>query len=201
MAVADAETFLAHLQSLGLRTDAAKADGDACLVEQLGRSGAPATWLGMTRMATPQIGGEVTAAFLLDTRVSSVVMPGGWQFEGSISQTPLEFGRIDSGRLKFLRSQDSVDVYWDEEQQREMYVGRPYGTRQGGVPPLTDAQRDEHNRLWNEARAIVEADQLYSRVPPFKPGFFLARKMRKAIGLLDKATAQAQPRWLISSRR
>ena len=188
MAVEDAETFLAHLQSLGLRTDAG-ADGDTCLVEQLGRSGAPAAWLGMTRMATPEIGGEVTAAFLRGTRESRVVMPGGWKFEGSVSQTPLEFRRIDSGRLKFLRNQDNVEVYWDEELQREMYVGRPYGTRPGGVPPLSDAQRDEHNRLWNEARGIVEADQLYARVPPFKPGFFLARKMRKAITLLDKALA------------
>ena len=113
MAVEDAETFLAHLQSLGLRTDAG-ADGDTCLVEQLGRSGAPAAWLGMTRMATPEIGGEVTAAFLRGTRESRVVMPGGWKFEGSVSQTPLEFRRIDSGRLKFLRNQDNVEVYWDE---------------------------------------------------------------------------------------
>lgn len=189
MAVADAETFLAHLQSLGLRVRPGPAEVDACIVEQLGRSGKPAAWLGMTRLATEAIGGEVSMAYLLGTRETRVVMPGEWRFEGSVSQTPMEFREIDGGQLKFLRHQDNIEVYWDEALQREVYVGRPYGSQPAGRPALSDAQRDEHNRLWNAARDIVEAEQLYARVPPFKPGFFLARKMRKAIVLLEQALA------------
>lgn len=189
MALADAETFLAHLQSLGLRVNPGSGDSDACIVEQLGRSGSPAPWLGTTRLSTAEIGGEVAVAALRGTRESRVVMPGGWKFEGSVSQTPFAFVRSDSERLKFLRNQDNVEVYWDQELKREVYVGRPYGARPGGQPQLTDAQREEHNRLWKEACSIVEEYKLYSRVPPFKPGFFEARKMRKAIALLERAIA------------
>jgi len=117
------------------------------------------------------------------------VMPAGWKYEGSVSQKPLEFVARDSARMKFLRSQGNVEVYWDEEQQREMYVGRPYGAHPAGQRPLTEDQREEHNQLWNQASSIVEELKLYARVPPYKPGFFEARKMRKAIALLDKVLA------------
>src|SRR5213594_2433811 len=85
MAVADAETFLAHMQSLGLRVNSGAGDSDACLVEQLGRSGAPAHWLATTRMSLDEIGGEVAVAFLKGTRERRIVMPGGWKFQGSVS--------------------------------------------------------------------------------------------------------------------
>ena len=189
MAVADAQTFLAHLQSLGLRVHPDAEAVDACIVEQLGRSGKPAAWLGMTRLGTEAIGGEVSMAYLRGTQETRVVMPGGWQFEGSVSQTPMEFREIDGGQLKFLRHQDNIEVYWDETLQREVYVGRPYGRQPAGRPALSDAQRDEHNRLWHAARALVEAEQLHARVPPFRPGFFLARKMRQTIARLDQALA------------
>ena len=189
MAVADAETFLAHLQSLGLRVRSDSGDSDACLVEQLGRGGAPAPWLGTTRMSLDEIGGEVTVAFLKGTSERRIVMPGGWKFQDSISQTPLDFMRADASRLEFIRSQGNVEVYWDKEQQREVYVGRPYGTQNSGARPLSDAQRDEHNRIWHEARGIADKHKIYSLVPPFKPGFFVAREMRKGIALLEKALA------------
>lgn len=189
MVVADADTFLGHLQSLGLRVEASSTERDACLVDQMGRSGTPPHWLGTTRLALEEVGGEVAVAFLQGTQERRVVMPAGWKYEGSVSQKPLEFVTRDSARMRFLRSQGNVEVYWDEEQQREMYVGRPYGTQPAGQPTLTEAQREEHNQLWNQARGIVEEFKLYARVPPYKPGFFEARKMRKAIALLDKVLA------------
>lgn len=186
MAVADAERFLAHVQSLGLRVVASEGEVDACLAEQLGRYGAPAPWLGTTRMSLPEIGGEVTVAFLKGTRERRVVMPGGWKYEGSASQTPFEFVRADASRLKFMRAQGNVDVYWDETQGREVYVGRPYGNRPHDGKELSDEQRDEHNRLWNAARSIADKHKIYSLVPPFKAGFFVAREMRKGIVILDE---------------
>jgi hypothetical protein len=54
-------------------------DSEACLVEQLGRSGAPAPWLGTTRMSLDEVGGEVAVAFLKGTRERRIVMPGGWK--------------------------------------------------------------------------------------------------------------------------
>jgi len=96
MAVADAERFLAHLQSLGLRVVASEGEVDACLIEQLGRGGLPAPWLDTTRMSLPEIGGEVTVAFLKGTRERRVRHAGGWKFEGSASQTPFELARADA---------------------------------------------------------------------------------------------------------
>lgn len=186
MAVADAETFVTHLRALGLHVNLASSDSDACMVEQLGRSGAPASWLGTTRLSTDEIGGEVAVAFLKGTLESRVVMPGRWTFEGSVSQRPLEFVQVEDDRLKFIRREDNVEVYWDEVQRREVYVGRPYDPQAGRGLQLSDAQREEHNRLWNEASSIADDHKLYARVPPFKPGFFLGRRMRKAIALLDR---------------
>lgn len=166
MAEADAETFLSHLRALGLVVAAPTTDTDVCVVEQLGRSGAPATWLAVSRLSTPEIGGEVAVAFLKGTSETRVVMPGGWKFEGSPSQKPLEFSRADDPRLKFLRSEGNVDVYWDSAQAREVYAARPYGNRPDTAPALTEAQRNEHNRLWEQVRAISDELKLYSLVPP-----------------------------------
>lgn len=74
-------------------------------------------------------------------------------------------------------------------QRREVYVGRPYGAQTGRESQLSEAQREEHNRLWSEACKVADEHQLYARVPPFKPGFFLSRRMRKAVALLDRAIA------------
>ncbi|QNK66991.1 tetratricopeptide repeat protein [Variovorax sp. PAMC26660] len=189
MAVADAETFLVHMQSLGLRVTSGAGEVDACLIEQLGRSGAPAPWLATTRMSLDEIGGEVAVAFLKGTREQRIVMPGGWKFQGSVSQKPLDFVRTDASRLEFIRSQGNVEVYWDKEQQCEVYVGRPYGTQPSGGRALSDAQRDEHNRVWDQARGIADKHKIYALVPPFKPGFLVAREMRKAIALLEKVLA------------
>ncbi len=186
MAVADAEAFLAHLQSLGLRVASAEGEVDACLAEQLGRHVTPAPWLGTRRIALDAIGGEVSVAFLNGTQVRRIVMPGGWKFEGSASQKPFEFVRADAAHLEFIRNQGNVDVYWDKRQEREVYVGRPYGSRPAGAPALSEAQREEHNRLWNEARAIVDKHKIYARVPPFKPDAAMAQEMRAAIAALDK---------------
>ena len=186
MAVADAETFLLHLQSLGLRVAPAEDDVDACLVEQLGRNITPAPWLGTTRIALDEIGGEVSVAFLKGTHERRVVMPGGWKFEGSASQKPFEFVRADASHLEFIRSQGNVDVYRDKRQQCEVYVGRPYGSQPGGTRELSAAQRDDHDRLWNQARSIADKHKIYALVPPFRPGFLVAREMRKGIALLDK---------------
>lgn len=166
---------------------AAEGDVDACLVEQLGRNGVPAPWLAMSRISLDEIGGEVSVAFLKGTSDRRVVMPGGWKYQGSASQKPFEFVRADASHLEFIRSQDKVDVYWDKNQQCEVYVGRPYGNQTGGTQELSEVQREDHNRLWNQARSIADKHKIYALVPPFKPGFFfVAREMRKAIALLDK---------------
>ena len=186
MADADAETFVAHLRALGLLAGTSSTETDVCIIEQLGRSGVPADWLGVSRLSTPEIGGEVAVAFLKGTTETRVVMPGGWKFEGSASQTPLAFARADDSRFKFLRIEGNVEVYWDSSQHCEVYAARPYGVERRTASALTDPQRDEHNRLWEQVRAISDKYKLYSLVPPFKPGFFASRKMRRAIGLLDR---------------
>lgn len=189
MAVADAETFLVHLQSLGLRVTSGAGDIDACLIDQLGRTGTPAPWLATTRIFLDEIGGEVAVALIKDTREQRIVMPAGWTFQDSISQKPLEYVNADSSRLKFIRSQANIDVYWDTEQKCEVYVGRPYGPQPTVEQGLSDALRDDHNRFWKQACDIAEKHKIYSLTPSTKLGFFAAREMRKAMGLLEKALA------------
>jgi tetratricopeptide (TPR) repeat protein len=140
-------------------------------------------------MSLNEVGGEVAVAFLKGTRERRIVMPGGWKFQGSVSQKPLDFVRADASRLDFIRSQGNDEVYWDNEQQCEVYVGRPYGIQSSEGRELSDPQRDEHNRLWSQARGIADKHKIYSLVPPFKPGFFVAREMRKGITLLERVLA------------
>ena len=189
MAVADAQAFLAHLRSLGLRVAADEGEVDACLVEQLGRHVTPASWVGTRRIALEAIGGEVSVAFLQGAPVRRIAMPAGWKFEGSASQKPFEFVRADASHLEFIRSQGNVDVYWDKQRECEVYTARPYGHRPTGAPDLSDAQRDEHNRLWTAARAIADKHKVYTRVPPFKPEPAVAQEMRDGVALLDQALA------------
>lgn len=188
MAVADAETLVAHLRALGLRVDSSTGEVDVCIVEQLGRSGQPASWLGVTRLATEEIGGEVTVGYLIGTSEKRVVMPGNWKFAGSPSEKPLDFVRTDDERLKFIRSENNVDVYWDSVQECEVYSARPYGGRTTGEPQLSDKQREQHNRLFQKACAIGDEVKLFALLPPHKAGFFVARKLRRGAELMEKVT-------------
>lgn len=55
----------------------------------------------------------------------TVATPPGWEYEDSLSR---EFGFAPdeeaAERLEYLRTEDGVDVYWDHEAGKEVFVGR-----------------------------------------------------------------------------
>ena len=52
-------------------------------------------------------------------------MPDGWQFESSLSAS---YGFVPNAAtekaLKFLRTENGVDVYWSALSGKEVYIGR-----------------------------------------------------------------------------
>ncbi len=55
----------------------------------------------------------------------TLATPPGWEYEESLSK---EFGFAPDGkeaeRLEYLRTEDGVDVYWDLEARKEVFIGR-----------------------------------------------------------------------------
>ncbi len=61
----------------------------------------------------------------LTGRFLTLATPPDWEYEDSLSK---EFGFAPDGkdaeRLKYLRTEDGVDIYWDHEAEKEVFIGR-----------------------------------------------------------------------------
>jgi len=90
-------------------------------------------WLEFAKLPFGKTGGKVSACWFFDApRVASGVhfrgksidlaTPPGWEFEESLSH---RFGFVrtgqEEGRLKFLRSDDSMDVFLDQQTGKEVF--------------------------------------------------------------------------------
>jgi hypothetical protein len=67
----------------------------------------------------------VRYCWLLGKNPDEMITPGGWTYENSL-YTAGNF-RADEDLVddvKFLRAEDKLDVYWDEKDKKEVYVGR-----------------------------------------------------------------------------
>ncbi len=61
---------------------------------------------------------------------------------------------------------------------------------------MNEQQRVEHNRVFKEASAIVEREVLvHERMVMPKPGWWLRRKLKRAISLLERAVAMNPENW------
>lgn len=56
-----------------------------------------------------------------------LAIPSDWQFEGSLSDTG-QFSEPDDFDecMEFLRVENGVEVYWNKNTNKEVYVGKPY---------------------------------------------------------------------------
>ena len=139
----DVKDFVDTLERYGLlfRSENER-ETDVVVVDQLSGPLASCNWLECYRM---RIGDHswVTAACLSDPslvdptwlsqkepstekdRREELFAPPGWTFHGSLSDSG-KFVATDDipRRLRFLREQDGLDVYWDSDLEREMYIGR-----------------------------------------------------------------------------
>ena len=143
MAPDDVKEFVDELERYGLlfRSDNER-ETDVVVVDQLRGPLASCNWLECYRM---RIGDDtwVTVARLSDLslavptelspekpsthkdRREELFAPPGWTFHGSLSDSGKFVATDDmSRRLRFLREEDGLDVYWDSDLEREMFIGR-----------------------------------------------------------------------------
>ena len=61
--------------------------------------------------------------------------------------------------------------------------------------PLTDSQIQEHDRIFEEAALIKDEIQLHDRPPLPAPGWFLRRKLKRAISLFGRVVELKPDNW------
>ena len=135
MGPADVEAFVRHLERMGLQfvqggkaIDLAIADQQEGLITECG-------WLEFAKIGYRDQGKISTCWFFDSPRIvpgihlrgrsMDIATPAGWKFEDSLSQ---KFQFVPTGqeneRLKFLRSEDSIDVFLDLNTGKEVFLGR-----------------------------------------------------------------------------
>ena len=127
------QSFLEQLQNGGLTFLAEGNSVDIAVVDQQNGLTVECEWLEVARVGFDDTG-SVMAAWLWDKpRIAHGVhmaeggidlhTPPGWNFEGSLSQKFTFVPNEDAEeRLRFVRSEDGVDVFEDIETGKEFYV-------------------------------------------------------------------------------
>jgi len=122
----DAEQYVKKLATDGLNYLQNERAANIVVVDQNSGPLAPCAWIEFGHIS---LGGDaqkrIAACRLKGSASSTVIMPDGWQFESSLSAsygfTP---NAMIEKALKFLRSEDGLDVYWSELSGKEVYIGR-----------------------------------------------------------------------------
>ena len=126
MSPADVESYIQHLEALGLtylRDDKAH---DMVVVDQQRGIVVSCDWAETGRISLDGSSDKmVIACRATGSTLDNMISPGGWQYENSLSQTfnfaPSEY--VEKS-LKFLRHEDGVDVYVNILTGKEVYLGR-----------------------------------------------------------------------------
>jgi hypothetical protein len=122
----DTESFVRGLTGAGLSHLKDRAAVDIVVVDQLRGPLSACSWIDYGQIALDSAGSQkVAICRLRGSKSDRLVMPAGWTFEKSLSNThkfvPLE---EVTTKMKFLRSESGVDVYMDLATGEEKYVGR-----------------------------------------------------------------------------
>jgi hypothetical protein len=127
------EGFVSHLQSRGLNFQSQGTCVDIAVVDQQRGSTMPCNWLEFASIPFGKDGGRVAACWLFEgPRVAAglhlprgsldVATPKGWKYEGSLSE---RFSFVPAEdvqeRLKYIRTEDGIDVFLDTSTDREVY--------------------------------------------------------------------------------
>ncbi len=126
MSPADVESYVQHLEALGLaylRDDKAQ---DMVVVDQQRGLAVSCDWAETGHISLDGSSDKIIMACrATDSTLDTMISPDGWQYEGSLSQTfafaPSE--HVDKS-LKFLRHEDGLDVYLNTLTGKEVYLGR-----------------------------------------------------------------------------
>jgi hypothetical protein len=120
----DVGTFIESLESHGFVVFDSEAEEeeflDLVVVDQMTGLTRPCKWLSYDRHPD-----GYAFAWLTGEEPGELTTPEGWDLENSLSKKH-EFVPSDEvgGRLRFLRSEEAVDVFRDESTGEEVYIGR-----------------------------------------------------------------------------
>ena len=125
MSPADVESFVRALELAGLTHLDGDTAVDLVVVDQMSGPASPSGWLEFGHVELGPAGGKVAACRLAGSRVASIMLPEGWEYEGSLSHT---YGFIPAGEvdksLEFLRHENGVDIFLNRLTGQEVYIGR-----------------------------------------------------------------------------
>ncbi len=118
----DAKSFVGALEGLGLKYRVGETAADLVVVDQLRGPCVSCEWLDFGHIGGK---GRVAACRLAGSSQTVLMRPEGWRYEGSLSQT---YGFVPTGveenSLKFLRSENGLDVYLNLLTGAEVFLGR-----------------------------------------------------------------------------
>lgn len=121
---ADTKRFVDRLEHSGLAYVRDGRAADMVVAQQGFGFTVPCRWAAVLRIPwTARPGKEVMVAWKKGSAATSLVVPSGWTFDGSLSDQSMfiEAGRI-SEYLDYLRTEDGLDIYRDIQTGREMYL-------------------------------------------------------------------------------
>jgi hypothetical protein len=116
--------FVKQLKSNGLVFAGDSKDSDFCVADQLSGTTTACDWIDI---GTVPVDGDaahmITAARLKGSQTNALKLPDGWTFKGSLSEKPHFLKALDVlQRLKYLRTDGNVDVFWDPVEGKETFA-------------------------------------------------------------------------------
>lgn len=125
MAPQDVLAYVTELEAGGLVCLCKGEAQDLAVLDQLHGPTVNAPWLDFGTIDVDEFKGRVGACRLLGSIDEQVAAPIGWKFQGSMSERGGIVANEDAdGRMKFLRADNSVDVFLDKSTGEEVYLGR-----------------------------------------------------------------------------
>jgi Tetratricopeptide repeat len=156
----DADAYVASLKSSGLVFLRDNATVDLAVVIQQKGPTVASPWLEYKNVETD--GMKLSICWLAGNEPKTIAVPEGWTRERSLSAGGPSFLPTSAvgDRLKFLRRENGVEVYFDLQTNREVYAGRP------------QISGDTAGALQTQISAVVhEALQIERQGPVPRPRF------------------------------
>lgn len=132
----DVESFVTNLERGGLTFVRDGQAVDITVVDQMRGPTIPTEWLEYAQLTLGNTRNKVAACWLfIGRRVSagvhmpaegmSLATPDGWRYEDSLSASFKFVGNDEfEEKLKYLRTDDDVDVYLDRETGKEVFLSK-----------------------------------------------------------------------------
>lgn len=124
-------SFIEDLKRHGLVFAADAEDSDFVVIDQNRGPTTACAWVEALRVSLDEAGARrVTVARLKGSTSNQFITPDGWSYETSLYAADSFVPTGDpAGRLRYLRTADGLDVFWDDVRKREVFKPALGGTR------------------------------------------------------------------------